>query len=253
MPLNTHAFVFNPSASEFVQGMAASASTRAYVTNKKQTRARRLKQPATSAATFVPGTFDLGASAFVSTAPAGKEAAQGEPDAKKPVENGAIPPPSKVLQSKLLATLAVADPASTPPSQQPAPAEPEVFSGRFAGNLKLSRDLGKKYSQRVMKLLQHDQRYIEMEQNRPELKSQIEEFRCLLEQAAELDASKDMPARQESRHNRGGEQVDLVFRLYHEASGWDTAFFESAITSVQYGPAGHVIAAGAWDGRIHLV
>jgi hypothetical protein len=166
-----------------------------------------LKAAATSAAPFVPGTFDLGASACVSTAPAGKEAAQGEPDAKKPVENGAMPPPSKVLQAKRPATLAVADPASTPPSQQPAPAEPEVFSGRFAGNLKLSRDLGKKYSLRVMKLLQHDQRYIEMEQNRPELKSQIEEFCRLLEQAAELDASKDMPPRQESKGGGGAQRA----------------------------------------------
>jgi len=168
-----------------------------------------LKAAATSAAPFVPGTFDLGASAFVSTAPAGKEAAQlaqGEPDAKKPVENGAMPPPSKVLQAKRPATLAVADPASTPPSQQPAPAEPEVFSGRFAGKLKLSRDLGKKYSLRVMKLLQHDQKYIEMEESRPELKSQIETFRRLLEEVSELDASKDMPARQDTNRGAGGAQ-----------------------------------------------
>jgi tetratricopeptide (TPR) repeat protein len=138
---------------------------------------------AASVAEFVPGTLTLGASAIVSTAPAGKETA--------PVENGSMPPPSKVLQAKRPAALAVADPASTPSSQPPAPAEPEVFSGRFAGKVKLSRDLGKKYSLRVMKLLQHDQKYIEMEENRPELKSQIETFRRLLEEAAELDASKE--------------------------------------------------------------
>ena len=164
-----------------------------------------LKAAATSAAEFVPGTFDLGAS--VSTAQAQKETAQGEPDAKKPVENGAMPPPSKLLQAKRPATLAVADPASTPPSQPPAPAEPEVFSGRFAGKLKLSRDLGKKYSLRVMKLLQHDQKYIEMDENRPELKSQIVEFRNLLEHTSELDASKDMPARQDPGRGTGAQRA----------------------------------------------
>ena len=153
---------------------------------------------AASVAEFVPGTLTLGASAIVSTAPAGKETA--------PVENGSMPPPSKVLQAKRPAALAVADPASTPSSQPPAPAEPEVFSGRFAGKVKLSRDLGKKYSLRVMKLLQHDQKYIEMEENRPELKSQIETFRRLLEEAAELDASKDMPARQDINRGAGGAQ-----------------------------------------------
>jgi hypothetical protein len=154
---------------------------------------------AASVAEFVPGTLTLGASAIVSTAPAGKETA--------PVENGSMPPPSKVLQAKRPAALAVADPASTPSSQPPAPAEPEVFSGRFAGKVKLSRDLGKKYSLRVMKLLQHDQKYIEMEENRPELKSQIETFRRLLEEAAELDASKDMPARQDSSRGGGAQRA----------------------------------------------
>jgi hypothetical protein len=69
--------------------------------------------------------------------------------------------------------------------------------------------------------------------------------------------------------------VDLVLRppgqpgsapgyYYQGASGWDTARFDSAIMSVQYGPAGDVIAAGAGyppplassqsrDGRIHLI
>jgi hypothetical protein len=47
--------------------------------------------------------------------------------------------------------------------------------------------------------------------------------------------------------------VDLVLRhYYHGASGWDTARFDSNIMSVQYGPAGDVIAAGDSDGRIHL-
>jgi hypothetical protein len=73
--------------------------------------------------------------------------------------------------------------------------------------VKLSRDLGKKYSLRVMKLLQHDQKYIEMEENRPELKSQIETFRRLLEEAAELDASKDMPARQDSSRGGGAQRA----------------------------------------------
>ena len=48
--------------------------------------------------------------------------------------------------------------------------------------------------------------------------------------------------------------VDLVLQhYYHGASGWDTARFDAAILSVQYGPAGDVIAAGADDGGIHLV
>ena len=53
--------------------------------------------------------------------------------------------------------------------------------------------------------------------------------------------------------------VDLVLQLTavpitnHGASGWDTARFDSEIISVQYGPAGDVIAAGAEDGRIHLI
>ena len=48
--------------------------------------------------------------------------------------------------------------------------------------------------------------------------------------------------------------VDLVLRhYYHGASGWDTARFDSKILSVQYGPAGDVIAAGDSDGRIHLI
>ena len=48
--------------------------------------------------------------------------------------------------------------------------------------------------------------------------------------------------------------VDLVLRHYYQgASGWDTARFDSGITSVRYGPAGDVIAAGDSDGRIHLI
>jgi hypothetical protein len=54
--------------------------------------------------------------------------------------------------------------------------------------------------------------------------------------------------------------VDLVLRHYYQgASGWDTARFDSGILSVQYGPAGDVIAAGEdaaggdSDARIHLI
>ena len=49
--------------------------------------------------------------------------------------------------------------------------------------------------------------------------------------------------------------VDLVLRhYYHGASGWDTARFDSEIISVQYGPAGDVIAAGAkMTDEIHLI
>jgi hypothetical protein len=47
--------------------------------------------------------------------------------------------------------------------------------------------------------------------------------------------------------------VDLVLRhYYHGASGWDTARFDEAILSVQYGPAGDVIAAGN-SVLIHLI
>ena len=51
--------------------------------------------------------------------------------------------------------------------------------------------------------------------------------------------------------------MDLVLRhYYHGASGWDTArlhLSDAAIQSVQYGPAGDVIAAGGEDGRIHII
>ena len=46
--------------------------------------------------------------------------------------------------------------------------------------------------------------------------------------------------------------VDLVFRLYHGASGWGTARLDEEISCVQYGPSGDVIAAGAGVG-IHLL
>ena len=48
--------------------------------------------------------------------------------------------------------------------------------------------------------------------------------------------------------------VDNVLRhYYHGASGWDTAHCDAAISIVQYGPAGDVIAVGGKDGRIHLI
>ncbi len=47
--------------------------------------------------------------------------------------------------------------------------------------------------------------------------------------------------------------VDLILRHYHGSSGWDTARFDAGIWSVQYGPARDVIAAGAQNGRIHLI
>ena len=52
----------------------------------------------------------------------------------------------------------------------------------------------------------------------------------------------------------GDDVVDLVLRHYHGgASGCHTARFEAAIRSVQYGPAGDVIAAGDAGGCIHLI
>jgi hypothetical protein len=50
-----------------------------------------------------------------------------------------------------------------------------------------------------------------------------------------------------------GSDDDASGYYYQGASGWDTARFDSEIMSVQYGPAGDVIAAGAEDGGIHLI
>jgi WD40 repeat protein len=47
--------------------------------------------------------------------------------------------------------------------------------------------------------------------------------------------------------------VDLVLRHYHGANVWDKVRFYAGIHCVQYGASGHVIAAGASDGRSHLI
>eukprot|EP00802_Teleaulax_amphioxeia_P003995 Tamp_03998.p1 GENE.Tamp_03998~~Tamp_03998.p1 ORF type:complete len:771 (-),score=244.72 Tamp_03998:328-2640(-) len=199
MPLNPNAsaFNFNPGASEFVPFDKSPKPSPANGAKPSPTKPSPALVAAAAVSEFVPGNFSLGAPACApaaaATAPAEKEA---------PAENGAPPSPSKPLEAKRPAALSVTDPAGAPAAQAPAapappaPAEPEVFSGRYAGKVKLSRDVGKRYSLRVMKLLQHDQKYIDMEHT-PELQSQIVEFRRLLEQATELDASKDMPARQQ--------------------------------------------------------
>ena len=46
--------------------------------------------------------------------------------------------------------------------------------------------------------------------------------------------------------------VDLVFENYYGACGWGTVRFDADIHCVQYGPAGDVIAAGSFDGRIYF-
>ena len=48
--------------------------------------------------------------------------------------------------------------------------------------------------------------------------------------------------------------VDLVLRHYYGACSWGTARFDAPIQCVQYRPGlGDVIAAGADDGRIHVI
>ena len=47
--------------------------------------------------------------------------------------------------------------------------------------------------------------------------------------------------------------VALVLRHYYRACGWGTAHFDAAISCVQYGTAGDVLAAGDSDGRIHFI
>jgi len=48
--------------------------------------------------------------------------------------------------------------------------------------------------------------------------------------------------------------VDQILRQYYGACGWGTARFDAGIRCVQYGPGlGDVIAAGADDGRIHVI
>jgi len=156
---------------------------------------------ARTAPEFVPGKLDLGAQAFV---PGGEQEgakqAQQEED-KKPNENGAPLSPTKALESKRPAALSVENPSSTPPTPV-APTEPEPFSGRFSGKVKVDVE-GKRYSLRVMKLLQHDQKYLDMEHPDTKLTQHIEEFRKLLEQSPELDSAKDMPDRKQAEGGRG--------------------------------------------------
>ena len=47
--------------------------------------------------------------------------------------------------------------------------------------------------------------------------------------------------------------VDLVLRHYYRACGWGTAHFDAAISCVQYGTAGDVLAVSDSDGRIHFI
>ena len=47
--------------------------------------------------------------------------------------------------------------------------------------------------------------------------------------------------------------VDQILRHCYGACGWGTARLDAAIMCVQYGPAGDVIAAGDFGGRIHFL
>ena len=139
--------------------------------------------------------------------PGGIGEKEGEQEAaKKTVANGASPEtetPSKVLEAKRPAAVSVPDPSSTP--AEAAPAEQEAFTGRKAGMVKVEVK-GKRYSLRVMRLLQHDQKFIDMEPSTEKLKAAIEDFRKLLQQTQELDPAQDMPDRkqQEAKANQRG-------------------------------------------------
>jgi len=99
---------------------------------------------------------------------------------------------------------------------QTVPQKPPLeFSGRVSGKVKVDVN-GKRYSQRVMRLLQHDQKYLDMKHSDKRLTQQIEEFRKLLEQSPELDSAKEPPkttlcSKFESGHCKFG---DLCHRAH---------------------------------------
>jgi hypothetical protein len=141
--------------------------------------------------------------------PGGIGEKEGEQEAaKKPVANGTSPEtetPSKVLEAKRPAAVSVSVPDPSSASAEAAPAEPEAFTGRKAGMVKVEVK-GNRYSLRVMRLLQHDQKFVDMEPSTEKLKAAIEDFRKLLQQTQELDPAQDMPDRkqQEAKANQRG-------------------------------------------------
>jgi len=167
-----------------------------------------LHAAAAVAAEFVPGKLNLGSAALAPGGAVGQWGAkQGEQEAaKKPLENGVVPAAASVPEAEAPKALEAKRPAAvtlTEPTNTPAePAEPEPFTGRIAGRVKVE-GLNKRYSLRVMKLLRHDQKYIDMEPT-DALKSKIEDFRKLLLQTPELDPGQDMPDRKQAEARKAG-------------------------------------------------
>jgi hypothetical protein len=157
---------------------------------------------------FVPGKLDLGGAFAKPLPPAQQEGA------KQPTDTGDSSSSTvSALEAKRPAPLAVAEPAAAPP----ADAEPVRLAGKVKVEVKHQR-----YSLRVMRLLQHDQRWIDMSSGGPNnvqiigggvskaealagknIDAQIEEFRKLLQQTPEIDSSQDMPDRKQADAARG--------------------------------------------------
>ena len=155
-------------------------------------------EAAIAAKEFVPGKLDLGS--------AMKPTEGGQEGAKQAsMENGTTMQSPSKMDAMRPPTLAVATPASAPVSETASQAQP--FTGRVAGKVKVEVNgvplaSGKRYSLRVMKMLGHDQKYLDME-HPDQLKAQIESFRRLLDDTPELDPAKDMPDRKQADGGRG--------------------------------------------------
>ena len=135
-----------------------------------------------------------------------KPAEGGQEGAKQAsIENGTTMQSSSKMDAMRPPTLAVATPASAPVSETASQAQ--QFTGRVAGKVKVEVNgvplaRGKRYCLRVMKMLGHDQKYLDME-HPDQLKAQIESFRRLLDDTPELDPAKDMPDRKQADGGRG--------------------------------------------------
>jgi hypothetical protein len=194
---NASTFTFNPGASVFTPSFSPQPSPQNGARPSPAMKPSPALLATTTAPEFVPGVLSLGPAFTPNSTQEGAKQG-GEEAGKKPTENGAQPSPSKALEAKRPAALTVADPSSAPADAE-APAE--VKEIRIAGKLKVEVK-GKRYSLRVMRLLQHDQKWTEMEPL-PGLTAQIEEFKKLLEQSPELDPAKDMPDRKQADGGRG--------------------------------------------------
>lgn len=195
---NASTFTFNPGASAFVPSFSPQPSPQNEARPSPALKPSPALLATTTAPEFVPGNLNLGSAAFSlgSTQEGAKQG--GEEVGKKPIDNGAAQSPTKALEAKRPAGLSIADPSSAPAeAETPTP----VKEIRIAGKVKVEVK-GNRYSLRVMRLLQHDQKWIEMEPC-TELTAQIEEFKKLLEQSSELDPAKDMPDRKQAEGGRG--------------------------------------------------